>query len=327
MCGIISFANTKKYDNACLVLIGIILIIHCGLRTTDADHPMYENLYYNIDDAEIEPSFKLIVRIAKFVIDNEPIIMFILYSIIGVTLKLSAINILSNFKYLSIAIYLSQYFILQEMTQIRAGVAGGLFLLSIKPLYNKEWIKVILLLITASLFHYSAIALFLILFLNPYKLNKRFWLSLIPLVYLLRPLIYRILSLLVGISLGFEKIDAYIYALSNLSETTINIFSPIQIIRIFLAFIVVIYISNCIANTQYAYILIKIYILGVVCLVIFSAVNVIAYRVSELFLLSEIIIVPYLGYIIKPRPLGKTMSLIYCMLLLTIMISQSIFDV
>lgn len=56
----------------------------------------------------------------------------------------------------------------------------------------------------------------------------------------------------------------------------------------------------------------------------FSSVDVIAFRISEMFLLSEIILIPLICYIIKPIKLGKAASLGYCALLLVMMISQKI---
>ena len=58
----------------------------------------------------------------------------------------------------------------------------------------------------------------------------------------------------------------------------------------------------------------------------FSSVSTIAFRISELFLLSEIILIPFICYIIKPLKLGKAVSLGYCALLLAMMISQKIIN-
>lgn len=142
LCGLFSFTKFKPQYYIYFFFIGVILAVYSGFRSTDADHDMYIYLYHHLnDDVDVEPSFNIIVNFSKIICENEPIIMFIIYAFIGVFLKLRAIAILSNFIFLSLAIYVSEYYILQEMTQIRAGIAGGLFLLSIKPLYNKKWIN------------------------------------------------------------------------------------------------------------------------------------------------------------------------------------------
>lgn len=56
-------------------------------------------------------------------------------------------------------LYISFYFVLHEMTQIRAGVVSALFLLAVYYIAKKEKRKALLLIIVGSFFHYSSLAL------------------------------------------------------------------------------------------------------------------------------------------------------------------------
>lgn len=324
VCGLLSFTKLKPQSYIYFFFLGILLAMYSGMRSTDADHDMYIYLYRNLKDAEVEPTFKAIVGLSKIVCDNEPIIMFILYAFLGVLLKLRAIAALSNFIFLSLAIYVSEYYILQEMTQIRAGVAGAFFLLSIRPLYNKDWLKFTCCCIFAILFHYSAVVMIALPLLDAKKINKYIWLLLIPSAYMFLSFVRYGLGYLLDLSLGSDKLDAYLFALSKGNETLINIFSPIQLIRIVIATFFILNCEKCVRHNQYTYLLIKCYIIGIISLVLFSSVDVIAFRISEIFLLVEIIVIPLLCFMIKPIKIGKIISLGYCMLLLIMMVSQKI---
>ena len=263
-CGILAFTKQKPQYHVYFIFLGILLAIHSGIRSSDPDHAGYIYYYFHLKDAEVEPTFKIIVAFSKMIYKNEPIIMFIIYAFIGVFLKMRAIAFLSHFLFLSLAIYVSEYYILHEMTQIRAGVAGGFLLLSIKPLYEKKWLQFFSCCVFAFLFHYSAIIMLALPLLNPQKINRLWWGITIPLAYVILPLIRLALGFLLDLSFGSDKIDAYLFAISQTSETSINIFSPIQLIRIIIAVVVLFFCNKCFKHNKYSYLLIKCYIIGII---------------------------------------------------------------
>lgn len=61
-----------------------------------------------------------------------------IYAILGVTLKLIAIRRYSLLPIFSIFTYISMYFILHEMTQIRAGVATAIFLFALEDIKDRN---------------------------------------------------------------------------------------------------------------------------------------------------------------------------------------------
>ncbi|WP_256742632.1 EpsG family protein, partial [Cronobacter sakazakii] len=60
---------------------------------------------------------------------------------VSIGIKLHAIKKISSSPILSLIIYIAFYYILHDMTQIRAGVAAGLFLLAIRELASGKNIK------------------------------------------------------------------------------------------------------------------------------------------------------------------------------------------
>lgn len=157
-----------------ILLIGLFLVLVASIRPIGLDNDSYgyieliQKVKNNDISISIEPTFEIISYLTNF---NERIVFFI-YASLAVSIKFLAIRQISKFPFLSIFTYISLYFVLLEMTQIRAGVAIGIFLLSIKDIYNRNLINFSLKIIAATLFHYSAIILILLYFLNPYKINK-----------------------------------------------------------------------------------------------------------------------------------------------------------
>ena len=123
------------------ILMGFVLIFVAGFREIgiDPDSPNYATLYQHPDSpsliSHMEYSFILIAILLNKISDSPHAIFFV-YAIMGVTLKMLAFKKYSDQYILSLAIYLCYFYELHELTQIRAGVASGFFLISI--LYTAE---------------------------------------------------------------------------------------------------------------------------------------------------------------------------------------------
>ena len=106
----------------------------------------------------VEPTFTLISSLVKAVCP-WPVLLFVIYASIGVTCKIFAIKRLTSLLFLSLVIYISNVYLLHDMTQIRAGVASGIFLLAIRPLAEHKIFRYTALILLAALFHYSSLLL------------------------------------------------------------------------------------------------------------------------------------------------------------------------
>ena len=105
-------------------------------------------------------------KIIYSLIGPYPIYLFLLFAILGVSFKLIAIKQLTELWFLSLILYLSNFFILHEMTQIRAGVASAFLLLCVKPIYDRDLKRFLLFAVLGFLFHYSAIVILPLWFLG-----------------------------------------------------------------------------------------------------------------------------------------------------------------
>lgn len=293
-----SFSIYYKNENiqkAIFVVFSIFLIIFAGFRSPESvnDYENYVRMYdFGFD--YVEPTFKLISNIVRSHFDNY-IYLFLIYAIFGVLTKVFSIKYLTEFYLLSLAIYVSNFYILQELTQIRVGVASGILLMMIKPIYDRDWKLFSLLCFVAALFHYTAIILIPIYFLNPHKISKLFWILIIPISYIVH---------LIGINLSnlvsyipFENVqrlwDAYT---SDPDFENINVFNSVQLLRCLISFYLILFAEKIIANNIYFLILIKIYVIGIISFVLFIDLPVLSFRISELLYIVEILIIPFIIY-------------------------------
>jgi len=164
-----------------LLPTGILLILIAGLRPIGIDR---DSLSYvevlGVDFAianfiDKEPMFWIINEFNKYVFGGNVNTFFLIFAILGVSLKLFAIRKYSLLPILSIYTYICLYFVLHEMTQIRAGVATAIFLLALEDIKNRNFKSYLFKTVLAMLFHYSAIIMLLVYFMNPDKLNVKLY--------------------------------------------------------------------------------------------------------------------------------------------------------
>lgn len=320
-----SFCSFKYFRvrNLCYWTTGIFLIgfaIFC--RKYSPDYSTYLLAYQEIImgyDSAMEYSFAWISRFVEIVF-GDSIGVFVVYALLGISLKLWAINKLTELDFLSVAIYLSCYFMLHDMIQIRAGVVSGLLLLSIRPAYDRNYKLFFGLVAIACIFHYSAVALFVLWFVSGRSIKRWFWLVLLAIVYSLNFFNIGPSTYLGNLDLEIAnvRIASYYQALQNVQRVEVNVFNPAQLLRCCLFLFLLWKIRLIHEHNKYAYILIKIFLLGLCCLVFFSAIPVIAYRFSELFLIVEIILYPLICYVFVNKNLGKVIPIIIGMCFLII---------
>lgn len=304
--------------NVFVFYLGIVLFIIAGLRPGTADYEAYK-IIYSYSTATIlrqtEPSFAFITWVVKSTF-NDVLFLFVIYACIGVFLKLKAIKELSLLWGFSMLIYIGNFFIRHEMVQIRAGVATGFFLLSIKPLYEKDFKRFVAFTVAATFFHISSLLMFPLWILKSKKLNIFFYALLIPLAYIAVILnfvgISKIISIL-PIRLVQQKFASY-----SRKELDLNIFSVFQIGRCIIYYLVLWKYKLLASKNKYAVLLIKIYCLSLLTFILLSDIPDIARRVNEFYGIVEIILFPMLIYIIHQKLFIKVAVMLFALMLLLV---------
>lgn len=295
------------------IAFAIWMILMCGFKPIgmDPDSEVYLEHFEDIDNPYlvilVEFSYLIISQFLKSLV-NDVHIVFLFYAILAVSLKFVAIKrICKPFLFLPLVVYIGDIFVLQDMIQIRASVASGLFLLSIKPFSEGNKKQGILLLLSALVFHYSSIVLFVVLFFSnkPIGIKGRWILaSLVPIGIALFVLQANILTTL-PIPYISNKIEAYQTIKDQGRFDEISLFNVFVWTRIFV-FLYVLYFYDTISEKfPYLSLVLKIMGLSIISFFALSSLPIFSERVNELFGIVEILLFPCIYYTIQPRNIAK----------------------
>lgn len=299
----------SKYKSIVFFFIGIFLTIYVAFRDGKSvhDYGTYVVMFNN-PNIILEPSFILIVFLIKKFLYGNVIFLFIIYAILGVTIKLKAIIQLTPLLFFSLLVYLCNFFILHEMTQIRAGVASGILLLCIRPIYEKKLGSFLILATIAVLFHYSALIIFPLWFINANNPKKALLLLAVPLGYFCY-LFHINLILTIPIPYIQTKIAVYqeIQALKLNDSEKINVFNSLFLLRCLIYYLLLFKYKLLINSNKYSVILIKIYGLSLFAFSAFAVMPVVSFRLNELLGIVEVILLPMIFYLFTPKIYAKAL--------------------
>ena len=314
--------------------LGLLLILIAGLRPIgiDRDSLSYVSfLHISLSDANFinkEPAFWIINELNRILFGGNEHTFFLIFAIIGITLKFFAIKKLSLSPIFSVFTYVCLYFILHEMTQIRAGVATAIFLLAIQDIYNRNLKSFLLKTILAMMFHYSAIIMLPVYFLNPYKINFKFFFFL-PIFGVFLMFIginvITILNSFLSILPDFlaNKAELYILLLDDGKFNEINVFNFYYGSLLLIYYIMLLYHNYF--KSKYDVLLLKLFGLMLFFFYFLSSFPVLAFRVSEFFGVVLIILIPHFAIIFKEKTIAKIpLSLWLTVYLVVIMISRNL---
>ena len=323
LAALLSF-NKKKYiqstrsDTVLLFLFSITLIIIATFRPTEmSDYNNYFMIFRTEKMGRTEIGFTLIVHWVR-TWSKEPLLLFGIFAALSIMIKMWAICKMSPFIWTSVMIYISNIFILHDMIQIRCAIASGLLLWAIKYINERKLWKFLIISSLALLFHNSAITIFPLWFLSTKRFQKKTFICLIPLSYVLA-----LSGHLFGNYAQFIEIQSYqhlwkIYH-STIGNDEVNIFNTIQLLRCSICLFILYHINMIAKYNSLIILLVKIYTISLVSLILLSDIPVIAFRISELYQVIEILLIPMFIYIYRNQYVsGRVISFIIalCILLL-----------
>lgn len=323
---IVIFKPHPRIEKFLFYVCALLFILFAGFKEDSLDYEVYIDLFRTYKYTTVEPAFKLISYLVQTYTDGDIRYMVIAFAALGVSLKFRSILILGTSLFASVCIYLSNFYLLHEMTQIRAGVASALFLLSIKPLYDRNLKKFLLLALLAFTFHYSALIIFPLWFLKS-KINKKLLFSSVFIGYALYFLGVDLIAV-IPIPGVQDKIQIYL-KLEELEDTKINVFNYVYLCRILILYVFLFNFEKLSKYSKYLPLLLNIYSLSLFSYTIFAAVPAFASRVSEFLGVVEIILFPMLAYLFRPLILGRAMIVVLALafLLLNLYYVELILDI
>ncbi|MCU7548495.1 EpsG family protein [Chitinophagaceae bacterium LB-8] len=300
----------SKFQNGFFIFSGLLLFLIAGFRSENISNDYtgyieYYNDVINYSFSRVEPSFILIAKLVDHLFNNV-VFLFVIYALLGVYFKYLSISILSQYRLHSVLIYFCVFFLTLEMTQIRAGVAAGLLLLCIKPIKEKKVVPFLCFSLLAVFFHFSALIILLLYFLNGEKINKKFYFLLVPAGYFIYFFNVNLFFFIdyIPINLIQAKFESY-----STYDNEINLFNIIYLSRIIVGYYILRKIELIHIRNSYAIVLIKIYFISLFLFSAFASIPGIGSRVSELLLIVEIVLIPCILYTFRNKFLGNILIL------------------
>lgn len=303
------FKKVQSYRNLEILFYSyftIGLIIIAGFRPLEyfRDTHVYLEMIATYDDLWMaEPTFWIINQFNQLLLGGNDQTFFLIYAILGVSIKIFAINRISAFPLLSIYIYICLYFVLHEMTQIRVGVACGIFLLAIPDIVNKNYKNYFIKTIFAMSFHYSAIIMILLYFINAQTINKKlyFVLPILGLALAFIPnLMLNIFNLFEIIlpSVISSKITTYLSLINDDDYNKINIFNFFILSLVFFYYFLLFNIDRF--EEKIDIVLVKLFGLQLFIYYAFSSIPTFATRLSEFIGIALVITLSHFILMFKP---------------------------
>lgn len=303
-------------------LAAILLIMTCEAAfrpaDMDKDYMAYLEMYYSpgSEVAEmVEPSYQFICNIAQAL--GSPIFIFVIYAFLTIPLKGYAISRLTPFTFMSVLVWYSHHFCLQDMTQIRVALAIAIFLFSLKYLIEGDKKRYLIGSLTAVLFHFSALLFVFLVFFSNNKLSRvmRITLWIAPIAFYAFSFLHIDLLDFIPIEAFQQKKELYeqMRDSGNVSwNEELNIFNPVAFARLFMYYMVMWKYEIIREHAPNVTILLKMSCASICFYAAFAFLPILAGRTEELFACSDFILVPYLIYTVKPQWVGRSLVFMYC---------------
>jgi hypothetical protein len=295
-----------------LVTLGIAMICIATFKPmTTADAGTYEYYFYFNDDDIIElatePTY---IHLSRLVLSmgGEVIVMFFIYAALAIPLKLAALWKCTPYIFTAMIVYIGIYYPMHDVVQIRCGVATAFLLWALVPLAQKQYLKATGLMLVATSFHYSSLAFLPVLLIGNIPVGKYWKYALgatIPICLTLYFLNFDALSLLPS-SVIEGKMDLY----KEMSDTgNWDMYVPYKQLT-FLSEFILLYVFLFFYDTIekyciYAPILVKILVIEMVFITLFTEIPVLGGRLHDLFGMFNAVAFTCCLYCIKPRYVAR----------------------
>lgn len=174
--------NLKTYKYILLSFFAIILVVFVSLKPVGFDRDSFAYYQASIngifDIRWIEPTFSIISIINNNFFSSSSVGLFFMYASIAIFLKIYILPKLTNYVNSALFLYVTSYFFILELTQIRAAVAVGFFLWGLHDIINENRKSFLVKILLAITFHYSAVIYLIVYFIDINKISRVFWIFL-----------------------------------------------------------------------------------------------------------------------------------------------------
>lgn len=326
--------QTGRLINA-IVLCTLVplLVVHLAFRgeTADLDSLAYLHWYWHVGKLTSEQFFSELDGSSWYLTLVQPHVFEWGFSLWGWTLaKLGAseamflgataalslgLKVRPLLRYcpspaLGLAWYVSWYYILMEMNAIRAGVAAGFLLAAIAAMIERRWWRYLLYVFLACSFHLSALVGLLFPMLAWKKLGRKALLAVLVISF---PLGYIELVTVFGfLEPWLPKVEEYKTLLTVLgSYSDLNRYNTISLTRVALALVLIWKLPE-LGRSMALAIGIRAYVISQALYYALASFPIFGSRLSQLVGVLDILAVPAIATMLKPRWFWLPLYLAIC---------------
>lgn len=300
------FSLDKKVDTVtaliCSALLFVFLLFFAIFRDGSVlpDYKAYVKLFENPHrNMHVEESFYLLRSLVKFLSPSDNVLyLFAVYAALGIGIKFYAIKKYSPYALFSIVAWLSSFYLLEDLIQMRASVAGALLLLFIPCVAQKKWLGTVLIFLMAYCFHNSAIIFLPILFLNPARINRNFWIIGYGIAFLVNVLnidFYEILNYVIKViptPFVSDRLSAYFIREYQVAGGRLSMYAPYTLSLTLVCFYLLFHIDRIRETSPFSIIWLKVAFMS---LYVYSlSIPGVTVRLSELLSIVHVFLIPLL---------------------------------
>jgi hypothetical protein len=278
----------------CFILT-IVLLLTALRGAIEGDYLAYKDIFnstvnFDNNDLSIEPLYFEFNKIIQKLGLHFQVVIITMAVISVIPKYLFFYRVSPNFGFTAFIYFCTVYFIF-DFIQIRQAVTISLFIFALKYLLERSLIPYVLIILTASLIHYSAVILLPGFYLFQLKYNKIF-------IYILI-LICSYINVF-EITVPFLETILVQFGLPAISSDKIltygqsTVFSAVSIKQLVLGFLFVFAFDNEKDNSSYHRILINLFVFGILFGTLFNGISEIAFRVKWYFFWTESLLMVYL---------------------------------
>lgn len=308
--------DMKRSDVLMVVsMIGLVMIIVAGSRSVDStpDSDNYEIMYYSINSLDDDIREPTLIYLAYYLnsLGLGVNALFFAYAVMSIPLRLGAIIKMSPLPIMTLAIYLSYFYQLHDLMQIRCAVASSLFLFALYFRAEKKWWRAVFCILIGFLFHYSAITGFVIFFFSNKELKTwhRIALAVVVPLCLLFYFFGFDYSYFIPDELGGDRLAAYRELKEKGKEDALTwVFykNPVFLLTVALYYGCLIYYNVLAKSYKYLPIMLKSLAFAFFCMLTLSTLSgVLASRLYEYYAIVSIFLWTAVVYAFRPVNYGK----------------------
>jgi len=304
-----AFNVCRKQRMWMLLCCFVVLTLMAGLRY---DSPDYDNYWRGFRDVErsgldysrlvdaklFEYGYNLLVWIVTL-LSGSPVTLFVVVAAAAVGLNLSSYRRYSEYFLVAVMLYFVHTFLLRETMQIRAGVAAGICLWSLRWVEERRPWRFAAAMAAAMSFHLASVAFAAVYYFCRRGWDRRVWVWLVAaslVIAYVMPLGRFLSHLPFGGIVG--RISVYSWMIDQSTGVLTN--PTIAKQRLFVA-VGVGYWNTLSEKAPHFRLLFIPLVMSLCWLLVWNDFSIIAARIATFFSITEVLVVPSFLYLFTPR--------------------------